>query len=221
MIGLRSGRASGAALDARVWCYWPLLLGLGLYWCSPLSRSGRPKPDLGERLRRMDVDERIRVAELKRVTRGRCLPRGYSKTCCGRSSRTPAACCGPLACAWAWRRPRAGASACASSGRASGGPVPGRKGCLRTDRRGDVSADEPAALQSVRAVARVALAGRLRVRLRAARTGTWSGARPAARAGADGAAHDPGHADAGDVGRDGPRAGARGGGPPQRGRGRP
>ena len=51
------------ALDARV-VVLPLLLGLGLYLVLTAQPIGRPKPDLGERLRRLDVDERIRLAEL-------------------------------------------------------------------------------------------------------------------------------------------------------------
>ncbi|HEX8969395.1 MAG TPA: type II secretion system F family protein [Chloroflexota bacterium] len=53
------------ALDARVFVL-PLLLGLGLYLVLTAQPLGRPRPDLGERLRRLDVDERIRAAELGR-----------------------------------------------------------------------------------------------------------------------------------------------------------
>lgn len=53
------------ALDARV-IVLPLLLGLGVYLALTSTRVGRPKPDLGERLRQLDVDERIRQAELGR-----------------------------------------------------------------------------------------------------------------------------------------------------------
>jgi tight adherence protein C len=53
------------AVDARV-VVLPLVLGLGLYLVLTAQPIGRPKPDLGERLRRLDVDERIRVAELGR-----------------------------------------------------------------------------------------------------------------------------------------------------------
>jgi tight adherence protein C len=52
-----------AGLDARV-VVLPLLLGLGVYLVLTAQPIGRPKPDLGERLRRLDVDERIRMAEL-------------------------------------------------------------------------------------------------------------------------------------------------------------
>ena len=53
------------ALDARV-VVLPLVLGLGLYLVLTAQPIGRPRPDLGERLRRLDVDERIRLAELGR-----------------------------------------------------------------------------------------------------------------------------------------------------------
>lgn len=39
---------------------WPALFGLGLYLILTGQPIGRPKPDLVERLRRLDVDERIR-----------------------------------------------------------------------------------------------------------------------------------------------------------------
>jgi tight adherence protein C len=44
----------------------PLLLGLGLYLVLSTLSLGKPRPDLGERLRQLDVDERIRLAELGR-----------------------------------------------------------------------------------------------------------------------------------------------------------
>jgi tight adherence protein C len=44
---------------------WPLLFGLGAYLLLTAQPIGRPKPDLAERLRRLDVDERIRM-ELER-----------------------------------------------------------------------------------------------------------------------------------------------------------
>ena len=44
---------------------WPLLFGLGAYLLLTAQPIGRPKPDLTERLRRLDVDERVR-AELGR-----------------------------------------------------------------------------------------------------------------------------------------------------------
>ena len=56
------------SVDARV-VVLPLLLGLGLYLVLTAQPVGRPKPDLGERLRRLDVDERIRLAELGRRAR--------------------------------------------------------------------------------------------------------------------------------------------------------
>jgi tight adherence protein C len=54
-----------AALDARV-VVLPLLFGVGLYLLLTAQPFGRPKPDLGERLRLLDVDERIRMADLGR-----------------------------------------------------------------------------------------------------------------------------------------------------------
>ncbi|MCC7368821.1 MAG: type II secretion system F family protein [Chloroflexi bacterium] len=39
---------------------WPALVGLGLYLLLVAQPIGRPKPDLVERLRRLDVDERVR-----------------------------------------------------------------------------------------------------------------------------------------------------------------
>jgi tight adherence protein C len=54
-----------AALDARV-VVLPVLFGLGLYLLLTAQPFGRPKPDLGERLRLLDVDERIRMADLGR-----------------------------------------------------------------------------------------------------------------------------------------------------------
>jgi tight adherence protein C len=56
-----------AAPDARV-VVLPLLLGCGVYLLLMALPFGRPRPDLGERLRQLDVDERIRVAELGRYT---------------------------------------------------------------------------------------------------------------------------------------------------------
>lgn len=49
-----------AALELRV-LVWPLLFGLGAYMLLTAQPVGRPKPDLGERLRRLDVDERMRM----------------------------------------------------------------------------------------------------------------------------------------------------------------
>ena len=40
---------------------WPLLVGTGVYLILVTQPIGRPKPDLLERLRRLDVDERIRA----------------------------------------------------------------------------------------------------------------------------------------------------------------
>lgn len=40
---------------------WPVLFGLGAYLLLTAQPIGRPKPDLADRLRRLDVDERIRL----------------------------------------------------------------------------------------------------------------------------------------------------------------
>jgi tight adherence protein C len=53
------------AVDPRV-VVLPLVLGLGLFLVLTAQPFGRPRPDLGERLRRLDVDERMRMAELGR-----------------------------------------------------------------------------------------------------------------------------------------------------------
>jgi tight adherence protein C len=53
-----------SALELRV-LIWPTLFGLGAYLVLTAQPIGRPKPDLAERLRRLDVDERIR-AEIRR-----------------------------------------------------------------------------------------------------------------------------------------------------------
>jgi len=53
------------ALDPRVIAL-PVALGVGVYLLLTGLSVGRPRPDLGERLRRLDVDERIRLAELGR-----------------------------------------------------------------------------------------------------------------------------------------------------------
>ena len=60
-----AGSRGPQALDPRV-IILPLLLGLGLYLLVTAQPIGRPKPDLGEQLRLLDVDERIRLAELGR-----------------------------------------------------------------------------------------------------------------------------------------------------------
>jgi tight adherence protein C len=53
------------ALQLRV-LIWPLLFGLGLFLLLTAQPVGRPKPDLAERLRRLDVDERIRAQVMRR-----------------------------------------------------------------------------------------------------------------------------------------------------------
>jgi tight adherence protein C len=49
-----------AALQLRV-LLWPLVFGLGLYLLVTAQPLGRPRPPLGERLRWLDVDERVRM----------------------------------------------------------------------------------------------------------------------------------------------------------------
>ncbi|HEY1298211.1 MAG TPA: type II secretion system F family protein [Chloroflexota bacterium] len=56
------------ALDPRI-LGLPLLFGSGLYLILTALPYGRPKRALGERLRQLDVDERIRLAELGRSAR--------------------------------------------------------------------------------------------------------------------------------------------------------
>jgi tight adherence protein C len=58
------------ALDVRL-LVLPLLLGFGVYLVLTTLPFGRPKRDLGERLRRLDVDERLRMDELGRLPRHR------------------------------------------------------------------------------------------------------------------------------------------------------
>src|ERR1700674_1948893 len=48
---------------------WPVLFGLGAYLLLTSQPMGRPKPDLAEKLRRLDVDERIRVEMARQDTR--------------------------------------------------------------------------------------------------------------------------------------------------------
>ena len=56
---------------------WPLLLGAGVYLLVTAQPLGRPRPDLAERLRRLDVDERIRMdvdrREVRPIFRSRLL----------------------------------------------------------------------------------------------------------------------------------------------------
>jgi tight adherence protein C len=52
-----------SAIDARI-LLLPLVLGGGLYLILTSLPFGRPKRDLGERFRRLDVDERVRILEL-------------------------------------------------------------------------------------------------------------------------------------------------------------
>jgi tight adherence protein C len=55
------------SVDVRV-LVLPVLLGAGVYLMLTAVSFGRPRPDLGYRLRQLDVDERIRLAELGRRT---------------------------------------------------------------------------------------------------------------------------------------------------------
>ena len=57
-----------SALEPRL-LMWPLLFGLGAYLLLTAQPIGRPKPDLAERLRRLDVEERIRAEIDGRGTR--------------------------------------------------------------------------------------------------------------------------------------------------------
>jgi tight adherence protein C len=57
--------ADPRAFDPRM-LVWPALLGLGIHLLVTSLRVGQPRPDLGEQLRRLDVDERIRQSELGR-----------------------------------------------------------------------------------------------------------------------------------------------------------
>jgi tight adherence protein C len=61
--GLPGLTVASAALDARV-VLLPLLFGLGIYLLLTAQPIGRPRPNLGERLRLLDVDERMRQLEL-------------------------------------------------------------------------------------------------------------------------------------------------------------
>jgi tight adherence protein C len=61
--GLLGLTVASAALDARV-VLLPLLFGLGIYLLLTAQPIGRPRPNLGERLRLLDVDERVRQVEL-------------------------------------------------------------------------------------------------------------------------------------------------------------
>ena len=94
------------ALDPRL-VLWPLLLGIGVQLILSAVPLGRQRPDLG-RLRRLDVDERVRQAELRRsTTRSPLFTSGCSKACCARSSRMRVA---SLAGGWHALVSRAGAT---------------------------------------------------------------------------------------------------------------
>ena len=119
MIGTQFGTSlQVSAVDPRL-IVLPLLLGLGLYLLLTAQPIGRPRPDLGERLRRMDVDERIRIDELERVTRqplfsSRVLENMLRPVVedAGRVLRS-------VLVGWAWQMDASWRSAFASSGRAS------------------------------------------------------------------------------------------------------
>ncbi len=49
--------------------FWPLLFGLGAYLFLVSQPIGRPRADLAERLRRLDVDERLRRQDERALTR--------------------------------------------------------------------------------------------------------------------------------------------------------
>jgi tight adherence protein C len=68
-LAARGGLALHAdALQLRV-VVWPVLFGLGSYLLLTAQPLGRPRPDLAERLRRLDVDERIRAGVGRREVR--------------------------------------------------------------------------------------------------------------------------------------------------------
>src|SRR5437773_1695719 len=46
---------------------WPILFGVGAYLLLTAQPIGKPRPDLAERFRRLDVDERVRM-DLERGT---------------------------------------------------------------------------------------------------------------------------------------------------------
>ena len=48
---------------------WSLLFGAGVYLLVTAQPLGRPRPDLAERLRRLDVDERVRMDADRREVR--------------------------------------------------------------------------------------------------------------------------------------------------------
>lgn len=64
-LTLLAARLQLTAIDGRI-VILPVVFGFGLYLVLTCLPMGRPQPDLGERLRRLDVEERIRLAELGR-----------------------------------------------------------------------------------------------------------------------------------------------------------
>src|SRR5690349_9805649 len=67
-----------AALQFRL-LIWPLLFGFGVYLLLTSQPIGRPKRDLAERLRRLDVDARMRD-EIEQLGRGASRPFFASRT---------------------------------------------------------------------------------------------------------------------------------------------
>jgi tight adherence protein C len=61
--GLDARPGAGAVLP------WAILLGVSIYLLVTAQPLGRPKPDLAERLRRLDVDERVRMEADRRAIR--------------------------------------------------------------------------------------------------------------------------------------------------------
>jgi hypothetical protein len=53
---------------------WPLLFGIGLYLLLQAQPIGRPKPNLAERLLRLDVDELTSVVDHLRAVHDQGLP---------------------------------------------------------------------------------------------------------------------------------------------------
>ena len=130
----------------RACCCCRCCLELGLYLVLTSLPFGRPKRDLGERLRRLDVDERIRVRRAGPAGRAalfasRLLENMLRPDRRGRWGVLRASCVrlglgGGRELEARLRVVRPGVEVVA---------VPGRKSRRRRDRRGDVSAHEPAA----------------------------------------------------------------------------
>ena len=161
-----------SALDARV-VLWPLLLGLGVYLLLSSAAARAPSRDLGERLRALDVDERLNEADRDRAACAAAVHLADARehvAAGGRGCRAVAAAC------------------CSGSGVAVARELEQR---LRVARpgvevvqfvgekvadglicRGVVSDDECAAHRAVRTVAGVDLAGRRSASVSCCPTGT-------------------------------------------------